>query len=161
MSAESSLPPSEIFIRRATSAAAVWIFALRLLQRIRGTAFSTILSKRRDSRLKVTSPERGDCRASDRAARQTRKEHCRSRRARLPNFYSLALAHRCSASCSAPLLPCHPITAKRRSLSTRSGERVRRHFFHWSCGSCLRGGMLAASWSSPPMSSQSYRSAER
>lgn len=144
------MPPSEIFVRRATSAAAAWIFALLLLQRIRGTASSTVLSRRRDRRLEVTSPERGDCLTSDRAARQTRKEHYRSRRAPLLRFHSLALARRCSASCSGPLLPCHPTTAKRRSLSTRSGERVRRHFFHWSCGSRLRGreflgrGMLAA-----------------
>lgn len=64
-------------------------------------------------------------------------------------------------------ISCYPITAEGRSLSTRSGGLVRRHFFHWSCGSCLRvrqflrRRMVAASWGSPPMSSQSYRSVER
>ena len=98
------------------------------------------------------SPERGDCRTSGQAARLTRKKHRRSRPARLLWFHFLALARRCSASCSVSLLPCHSVTTKRLSLSTRSGERVRRHFFRWSWGSCFQikeffcRETLAASW---------------
>ena len=110
--------------------------------------------QRRNSRLNVTSSEQGDCRKFDRVAR-------------LLWFHALILTRRCSTSCSVSLLSCHSITVKRRFLSTRSGERVRRYFFHWLCGSCfpnrdfLRREMFAASWSFLSMLSQNYRSAER
>lgn len=122
------------------------------MQQIKDITFFTIFNKTRKNCLKIMSSERDDCRTFDQTVKLIRKKHRRSRPARLLWFYFLTLTRRCSISYLISLLSCHSVTIKRSSLSTQSGERVRKHFFRWSWDNCFQikeflcRETLAASW---------------
>ena len=77
---ESSLYPSRYPTVEPRQLHLPRLYVLGFLQQIRGTTSSPIHSEKRDHRLKATSPERRGCENLVGTIRQTRKEHCRSRR---------------------------------------------------------------------------------
>ena len=100
--AESSLRPTEMSVLCVSSAAIASIFEPKRLQRIGGTARSTMSGQKGGQRLEATLSERRHCGIFVGAARPTREDCCRSRRCHAP-LLSFAGAN----ALSAPWLHAH------------------------------------------------------